>query len=224
MGSFFPSAQFETSLTVLIKEKQLPAGGITIIDLFQELNSRAVERSPEDTFCLVTGLMGSGKSTIMKQLPYPKLDGYPPETETKIFFDNLFALKKPDGSNTIFFELDGPTILSWHQFIQVSNVVVQVVRFEHTVENLDQVIQLAEHILVHKPPATKFFLAVTYSPEDLDGRLLGIPTQLSSQIDAIFKIPPGEILPDVGGNRRVIIEEQALVELCEAIFKVPPSH
>lgn len=219
-----PKKILPQSLETLIIERQLPSGGITIIDLFQEMKSEQVEKTDHDTFCLVTGLMGSGKSTIMKQLPYPKLDGYPPETDSKLFFDNLFALKRPDGYNAIFFELDGPTVLSWDQFIGISDVVVQVIRYGDLINNLDEVRTLAEHILSHKSESGKFILAVTYSPEDLESKQLGIPVEISGKIDAIFRIPPGTILPDVGGNRRVLIQKEALVNLCEEIFKVKQKH
>ncbi|RMG33526.1 MAG: leucine-rich repeat domain-containing protein [Methanobacteriota archaeon] len=222
-----PMDKLPSSLKVLIIDKPLPSGGITIIDLLQEKKSKTIKKTSYDTFCLVTGLMGSGKSTIMKQLPYQKFDGYPPKTDTPLFFDNLFALERPDGYSTIFFELDGPTILSWHQFIGTSDVVVQVIRFDDIHNNIDEVVQLAEHILKHKSEKGKFFLAISYFPEDIydDNDLSSsIPQELTSQIDEIFKIPPGKILPDVGGNRKVILQKESLMDLCNAIFQVKPSR
>ncbi len=91
---------------------------------------------------LITGLMGSGKSTVLKEymLNYKTIDFEKPSVEAFDgglefdFIDNVFAIL--DEKNNIkynFYELDAPTIKKWTQFIQIANAIIIV--YNHNPSN-----------------------------------------------------------------------------------------
>ncbi len=212
-----PIEVLPNSLKHVIIERLLPSGGISVIDIKQQMETVEVPVSSKDIFCLVTGLMGSGKSTILKQCPYTKYQGYPPKSDVKIFFDQIFALKKPDGASAIFFELDGPTILSWDQFIPTADCIIQVARAQD-LQNKD-LKNLLRHINLKRNGNSVFILAVTFFPNEQGFER--ITKELEGfDIDKIIPIPPGEIRPDVGGNRKIILDKKAIGTLYDEVLSI----
>ncbi|MHA2250388.1 MAG: hypothetical protein ACXAD7_08495 [Candidatus Kariarchaeaceae archaeon] len=86
-----------------------------------------------DYYILVTGLMSSGKSTLMNEYmhAFPFEDFTKPPNVVKFrgmefeFIDPAFAINY-EGNKYNFYELDAPTIQKWVQFIKMADAVMLV--------------------------------------------------------------------------------------------------
>ena len=87
----------------------------------------------QNKFVLVTGLMSSGKSTLMREyaLNFEVIDFTEPPIKVQFngldfqFIDATFAIDS--AANVVnFYELDAPTIRKWYQFVEVADAVMIV--------------------------------------------------------------------------------------------------
>ncbi|MHA2033231.1 MAG: hypothetical protein ACW99Q_28000 [Candidatus Kariarchaeaceae archaeon] len=84
-------------------------------------------------YILVTGLMSSGKSTIINEYirNFPWREFQKPPIEVKFqglefdLSDSAFSLERED-INYNFYELDAPTVQKWVEFIQMADAIVIV--------------------------------------------------------------------------------------------------
>ncbi|MDH5646721.1 MAG: GTPase domain-containing protein, partial [Candidatus Heimdallarchaeota archaeon] len=124
-------------------------------------------------YILVTGLMGSGKSTLINEFiirfeiePFTK-----PPVEAKFrgmdfeFIDSVFALKKNDIQYN-FYELDEPTINKWVQFINVADVII-LVHNKNPKQFYDNHQRLIDNILKHSSDNTPIIFVIN-NTDDLD--------------------------------------------------------
>ncbi len=202
------------SLQLLLISRQMQTGGQVIINVLQKPEDNKIEPTDQDRFCLVTGQMGSGKSTILKQVPFPKKEGYPPQTDVNLFFDTLFGIARPKGGTTIFYELDGPTVLTWHQFITAADMIIHVVNYNNLEKEYDDIIILHEHLRKYSKQTARIIVAITHIPpsmKNLPVDEFNIPDEIKTA--DIVLVPKGSIIPDIGGNRKIILKQNVMRDL-----------
>ncbi|MCY3415037.1 MAG: hypothetical protein INQ03_25525 [Candidatus Heimdallarchaeota archaeon] len=123
-------------------------------------------------FVLVTGLMGSGKSNLLREymlnFKTQVVEFTRPPVEAKFqgqdfeFLDNIFGIRNRKNQYIYnFYELDAPTIKRWTQFIQIADSII-------IVANINQLKQystpeaLLDVILEHAPDTPLQFVAVNF--------------------------------------------------------------
>lgn len=125
-------------------------------------------------YILITGLMGSGKSTILREymLNFKTMaqftDFNRPPVEAKFqgqdfeFLDNIFGIRDRESKDIFnFYELDAPTIKRWTQFIKVADGIIIVSNLKQQKMYSDPV-SLLEVILNNAPETPILFVLGNY--------------------------------------------------------------
>jgi hypothetical protein len=199
-------------LEAIIYDEKLQNGTSNIVNLIEQNEEKILIEKRYDYFVLLTGSMGSGKSTIMKKLELPTIEFTTPPKGKDIFFDRAFGLVKSKNHVINFFELDGPTVTSWSNFIKISNAVVIVVNCQNDETKKQEDRDLIKHILKNlRTKASLLFVLNNYNGEKPLKQLLHDDYIAESEIKVTYRIitiPPGQIIPNVGGLSKVIIESK----------------
>lgn len=181
-------------------------GNIKIVNLLSEEYKKLPERT--DKFVLVTGLMGSGKSSLMRANSLSKVDYAEPLPDDNIFYDNIFGYEYKDGAVVNFFEVDGPTVKTWVKFIKRSVTVIMVVRLKMLQTRTEELCDLYNHIYNELAPGSKLVIVInTYSgrPRELIRKYCDVADEVK-----VLSITFSKFRPRLGGIPTVEFDEDEL--------------
>lgn len=195
-------------------------GNLHIVNhIHKDEEIRVEEGRRMDEFVLVTGLMGSGKSTFMKHYSSTRINPKIPPVGKNILYDNIFGVSIGDNKVANFFEIDGPTVTSWTKFIEISRITVVVVNTLMT-DRLDRIEKLMKHVFHHKRPESRIVVILNnYEGSRLETWFDENHINIEQSEITFFSIPRGEVTPDVGGLQRTILDKELVNKIIISIAK-----
>lgn len=179
-------------------------GSQMIINVLNAPEIFSISSVSENHYVLVTGLMGCGKSTLLKYFPLPKVAPVSPPIQEDIYFDHIVATTDSKGHVVNFFELDGPTILTWTKFIELAEVIIHIVNPD-TSTTPDRAMQLISHIETYLKPAHTQLLVINKYTHSLHIEKIIASIQSEYPTMPIFKLSVGRKIPTLGGLKKTIL-------------------
>ncbi len=207
-------------LKYLIVDDTLPDGNIIIKNLYEiQEEEDSHTRSSKVIFGLITGFMGSGKSTLIKHIPNKIQTDITPDIQPRLFFDKHFMIKYSPDTNLVLFELDAPTISTWTQYISVSEFVFVLISEEDLSKRDDEFKEFLEHIIKNRSRESRVLLLVTKVSKGTKKKTIN--SNLSSIVERIddcpidlshdlFLVSMGNPFPDLGGQQKVNLNEKEI--------------
>ncbi len=194
-------------------------GNLHIINYIDHEKKEVPYENRIDEFVLVTGVMGSGKSTIMSQYTGVTVNPKIPPVGKNILYDNLFGIEICEGFVANFFEIDGPTVTSWTKFIEIARRVILVVNYEHRLKKLDKINHLINHVLKYLGKDARLVIILNNytGSERPELALMEIVPVSMDNID-LFTLEQGHILPDIGGLQKVIMDQDRIWQIFRKIL------
>ena len=157
-------------------------------------------------FCLVTGSMGSGKSSIITQNHLKKTEFVEPASPKKLFFDHIFGYQYSQDAIVNFYELDGPTITYWKNFIKESDGIIVLFRKETDDEYYEKSKKLFIHIFNNLKPNTPIVICFNQTlEEEPKEHLVKLFPQLNLKSVCLLIVPPGTIKPGIYGGKKIVL-------------------
>ena len=166
-----------------------------------------------DHFCLVTGLMGAGKSTLMAQNSVLKVKPNYPKKKIKLFFDTTFGCRLPNTSDVLnYFELDAPTIKTWTEYIRIADIIILVINATLITSQKEEFRTLINLILKEKQK-NSYKLIITlnrYSGKNPRLELENLKLDIDLSKIPITCVSPGKMVPSVNGSLLPFVNENEI--------------
>lgn len=180
-------------------------------------------------YILVTGLMSSGKSTIMREycLNFPIEEFQEPPVKVQFngldfqFIDATFAIHN-DKAAFNFYELDAPTIRKWYQFVQVADAIIIVYNQKPNVMYGTHP-ELRDAILSSAKQNVPIFI-IANNATDLESGKIKVEEeyQTSKYSDINFEVlfmPSGENFFDEKYGRRIKLDQNQLKSIFDRVMQ-----
>ena len=203
---------------------KLKAGGKNFVFNLLQSETPEIDDKVKNLFCLVTGSMGSGKSSVISQNKLVKTSFKEPESPKKLYFDHIFGYQYNQQAVINFYELDGPTITYWKNFVNTSDGVLVLIRDKMSEKYYLDTQKLLVHILNNLRPNAP--LVICYNEiliEDPHLHLKQLLPNLELTDVPVYLVPPGEIVPSLGGITKVILDnhftDKVFTNACKLIFQ-----
>ena len=194
-------------------------GNLHVVNHIHKDEGERIEGRRMDEFVLVTGLMGSGKSTFMQHYSSTQINPEIPPVGKNILYDNILGVSVGDNKVANFFEIDGPTVTSWTKFIEISRIAVVLVNTLMT-DRVDRIEKLMKHIFHHKRPESRIVVILNnYTGSTPETWFDENHVNIDQSGITFFSIPQGEILPDVGGLQKTILDTELVNSIIISIAK-----